>query len=188
MKRVCVFCGASMGNRPLYAETAREAGRVLGERGLGLVYGGTSIGMMGQVADAALRAGGSAVGILPRSLEDKEIAHPTLSELRVVDSLAERKQLMFDLSDAFLVLPGGTGTLDELSEMMTWAQLGYHAKPIGVLNLEGYFDGLLAFLRHAVGEGLLRQRHLELLTVDTALAPLVEALASGMDPVPARAG
>lgn len=176
--RVCVFCGASMGARPDYAEAARAAGRALAARGLGVVYGGTSVGLMGQLAEAALAGGAEVIGVLPGSLVEKEIAHRGLSELHVVDSLAERKQLMFDLSAGFLALPGGTGTLDELSEMLTWAQLGFHAKPLGVLNVAGYYDLLLGFLNHAVAEGLIKARHLALLEVGQTPEALVDALAA----------
>lgn len=174
--RICVFCGSRLGARPEYAEAARTLGRLLAERGLGVVYGGTSIGLMGVVADAALAAGGEVIGVLPSSLADREIAHRGLTELHVVDSLAERKQRMFDLSGGFVSLPGGTGTLDELSEMLTWAQLGLHTRPMGVLNVSGYFDALLAFMRHAVAEGLLRERHLARLHVEADPARLIALL------------
>jgi hypothetical protein len=175
-RRICVFCGAHEGARPEYAQAARETGRLIAARGLGVVYGGTSIGLMGLVADAALAGGAEVIGVLPGSLVEKEIAHRGLSDLRVVQSLAERKQLMFDLSDAFVTLPGGTGTLDELSEMLTWAQLGFSSKPLGVLNVSGYFDPLLGWLRHAVAEGMVIERHLALLSVESDPARLLEAL------------
>jgi uncharacterized protein (TIGR00730 family) len=175
-RRLCVFCGASPGARAEYGEAARALGRLLAQRGLGLVYGGTHVGLMGQLADAALAGGAEVIGVLPGSLVEKELAHPGLSALHVVDSLAARKQLMFDLADAFAALPGGTGTLDELTEMLTWAQLGFHRKPLGVLNVSGYFDALLDFLRHAVAEGMLRERHLAVLTVERDPARLLDAL------------
>jgi uncharacterized protein (TIGR00730 family) len=175
-RRICVFCGAHMGARPEYAQAARETGRLIAESGVGVVYGGTSIGLMGLLADAALAGGGEVIGVLPAALQDKEIAHRGLSALHVVESLAERKQLMFDLADAFVTLPGGTGTLDELSEMLTWAQLGFSAKPLGLLNVSGYFDALLAFLRHAMAEGMIAERHLARLAVATEPARLLEAL------------
>jgi len=171
-----VFCGAHVGARPAYAQAARELGRALAERGLGLVYGGTSIGLMGLLADAALAAGAEVIGVLPGALAEKELAHRGLSTLHVVDSLAERKQLMFDLSDAFVALPGGTGTLDELSEMLTWAQLGLHRKPLALLNVAGYFDQLLGFLRHGVAEGMVREQHLAALAVEQEPGPLLERL------------
>jgi len=179
-RRICVFCGSALGARPEYAAAARELGRLLAEQGLGVVYGGTSIGLMGALADAALAAGGEVIGVLPGSLEKKEIAHRGLTGLHVVDTLAERKQRMFELSGGFVSLPGGTGTLDELSEMLTWAQLGFHEKPMGLLNVAGYFDGLLAFLRHAAAEGLLKERHLALLHVESDPARLLERLQAAL--------
>lgn len=183
-RRLCVFCGAHVGARPAYAEAARELGARIAAQGLGLVYGGTSIGLMGQLADAALEGGAGVIGVLPGSLVEKEIAHRGVTELHVVDSLAERKQLMFDLADGFISLPGGTGTLDELSEMLTWAQLGFHNKPMGVLNVAGYFDALLRFLHHAVAEGLVREKHLALLLVERDPARLLEAVTAHL-PAPA---
>ncbi len=179
MNRICVFCGAGLGARREFAQAATALGRLMADRGLGLVYGGTRIGLMGQLADAVLDAGGEAIGVLPQSLVEREIAHGGLTKLHVVDSLAERKQLMHDLCDAFAALPGGLGTLDELSEMLTWAQLGFHQKPLGLLNVASYFDGLLAFLRHAVREGLVRQAHLDLLKVATTPQELLWTLAGG---------
>jgi hypothetical protein len=175
-RRLCVFCGSRLGARPVYAEAARELGALAARRGLGLVYGGTSIGLMGQVAEAALAQGAEVIGVLPTSLVEKEIAHPSLSRLHVVDSLAQRKQIMFDLSDAFVALPGGTGTLDEVTEMLTWAQLGIHEKPLGVLNTAGYYDTLLAFLRTAVREGFVSERHAALIAVESDPARLLDAL------------
>lgn len=180
-RRLCVFCGAHVGAREAYADAAREVGRLVAERGLGLVYGGTSIGLMGLLAEAALAGGAEVIGILPGNLVEKEIAHRGLSELHVVDSLAERKQLMFDLADGFVSLPGGTGTLDELSEMLTWAQLGFHSKPMGVLNVAGYFDPLLDFLRRGVSEGFVRERHLSLLLVEPDPARLLDRVAATLD-------
>jgi hypothetical protein len=185
MKRICVFCGASRGNRPEFAEAAAGFGRALAARGLGLVYGGTGIGLMGLLADAVLAGGGEAIGVLPRGLEKRELAHRGLSELHFVETLAERKQLMFDRADAFVALPGGLGTLDELGEALTWAQLKLHDKPLGLLNTAGYFDSLLAFLRHGVAEGLVRAEHLALLQVADTPEALLEAMLAGR---PARAG
>lgn len=179
MNRICVFCGAALGARREFAQAATALGRLMADRGLGLVYGGTHIGLMGQLADAVLDAGGEVIGVLPRTLMEREIAHGGLTKLHVVDSLAERKQLMHDLCDAFAALPGGLGTLDELSEMLTWAQLGIHQKPLGLLNVASYFDGLLAFLRHAVREGLVRQAHLDLVKVATTPQELLWTLAGG---------
>jgi len=178
-RRICVFCGAALGARPEYAEAADNLGRLMAKAGWGLVYGGTRIGLMGRIADAVLAGGGEAIGVLPRSLEEKDIAHPALNQLRIVDSLAERKQIMFDLSDAFAALPGGLGTLDELSEMLAWAQLGYHRKPVALLNTGGYFDSLLDFLRHAASEGLLREKHLALLGIADSPETLLRLISGG---------
>ena len=154
MIRICVFCGASAGQDPVYAEAAGALGRELAARSIEVVTGGGKVGLMGVVADAALEAGGRVIGIIPRFLVEREAAHRGLSELHVVETLHERKALMHELSDAFIALPGGFGTLDELTESVTWAQLGLHAKPIGLVNVAGYFDDLLAFVTAAAGEGL----------------------------------
>src|SRR5512146_1988331 len=146
MRRVCVFCGSSPGSNPIYLEAARAMGRTLAGRGLGLVYGGGSVGLMGALADAALAAGGEVVGVIPRALQLRELAHGRLTTLHVVGSMHERKARMAELSDAFAALPGGMGTLEELAEILTWAQLGLHARPCGVVDVAGYFAPLLAFL------------------------------------------
>jgi len=143
LRRLCVFTGSSAGVRPEYREAARDLGRLLAQRGIGLVYGGARVGLMGAVADAALEAGGVVIGVIPQGLVAKEIAHTGLTELRVVASMHERKAMMADLADGFVALPGGWGTLEEFFEVLTWAQLGLHAKPCGLLNVGGYFDGLL---------------------------------------------
>jgi hypothetical protein len=176
MKRICVFCGAKMGARAAYAQAATGFGTAMAARGIGLVYGGTSIGLMGKVADAVLAGGGEAIGVLPAALKDKEIAHLGLTKLHMVESLSERKQLMFDLSDGFAALPGGLGTLDEMSEMLTWAQLGFHSKPVGLLNVEGYYDSLLEFLGNATNEGLLKKAHLELLSSEVDAGTLLDRM------------
>ncbi len=176
MKSLCLFCGSSAGARPSYAETARRVGDLAGRRGLTLVYGGGAQGTMAAAADAALAAGGQVIGVFPQSLVHLEAAHRGLTELHVTPSLAARKQLMADLADAFLVLPGGLGTLDELSEIWTWSQLGLHRKPIGLLNSGGYFDPLLAFIAQAVAEGFVRQADRELVQVDADPERLLEAL------------
>ncbi len=157
MKSICVFCGSSYGALEAYADIARETGRAIAEQGYTLVYGGAKVGLMGTVADAALAAGGKVIGVLPRSLQDKEIGHEGLSELHLVDSMHERKAMMADLSDAFIALPGGVGTLEEIFEVWTWGQLGYHKKPCGFLNAEGYFDHLIAFLDHQTEQGFTKQ-------------------------------
>ena len=162
---VCVFCGSSTGSRPDYAEAARRVGTALAKEGIGLVYGGGRVGLMGVVADAALAIGGRVVGVIPGPLATAEVAHGGLSELHVVTGMHERKAMMADAADAFLTLPGGIGTFEELFEVVTWAALGIHAKPIGLLNVSGYFDPLLAMLRHAVAEGFVRPEHLDRLVV-----------------------
>ena len=176
MPRLAVFCGSSPGNRPIYLEAAVRLGRTLGERKIGLVYGGSSVGLMGAMADAVIASGGEAIGVIPRSMVDREIAHTKLSALHVVETMHERKQRMADLSDAFVALPGGLGTLDELFEIYTWAQLGMHEKPIGILNVEGYFDGLAGFLEHAVAERFVREEHREMLIVEDEPARMLERL------------
>jgi uncharacterized protein (TIGR00730 family) len=178
MKRVLVFCGSSPGRRAEYATGAAELGRLVAERGLGLVYGGASVGLMNAVADGALHAGGKVIGVIPKRLTELEISHAGLSELHVVDTMHQRKALMAELSDAVMALPGGTGTLDELFELFTWSQLGLHRKPIGLLDVAGYWQPLLAFLEHAVNERFLRAEHLETLLVERDAAVLLDRLGS----------
>lgn len=150
MKNVCVFCGSRVGRGEVFAQSASEIGRKLAQRDIGVVYGGGHVGLMGVLADAALAAGGRVIGVIPQALADREVAHHGLTELHVVKSMHERKALMADLSDAFIALPGGYGTLDELCEIITWAQLGIHNRPIGLLNVDGYYDQLLALFEGAV--------------------------------------
>ena len=156
MFRLCVFCGSASGVRPAYLAAARELGRLLGERGAGLVYGGASVGLMGALADAALAAGAEVDGVIPRALVEREIAHAGLTRLHVVEGMHARKARMAELADAFVALPGGLGTLEELFEVWTWAQLGVHDKPLALLDVDGYFAPLLAFLAHAEAEGFVR--------------------------------
>jgi len=186
MKQVCVFCGSKTGNRPAYAEAARNLATAIVRRGLGLVYGAGHIGLMGVLADAALQAGGEVIGVIPQALVDKELAHSGLTEMQIVDSMHERKARMADLSDAFVALPGAYGTADEFFEILTWAQLGLHAKPIGLLNVVGFFDPLLAWLDRAVDEGFLRERHRELILksndADSLLDMLLHAHPAPMSP------
>ena len=156
---VCVFCGSSPGAHPAYEAAARDLGASLARAGERVVYGGASVGLMGALADAALAAGGEVVGVIPQSLVDREIAHRGLSVLHVVGTLHERKARMAELSDAFVALPGGAGTLEELFEVYTWGQLGLHSKPVALVNVRGYWDGLLAFLDHALAEGFIRPEH-----------------------------
>lgn len=157
MNAITVFCGASAGNNVTHQELARDMGRIIAQRGLTLVYGGGRVGLMGIVADAALEAGGQVIGVIPKFLADREVAHTRLSQTHFVSSMHERKALMADLSDGFVAMPGGFGTLDELCEVLTWAQLNLHAKPIGILNALGYFDSLLDFFDHVMEQGFLTE-------------------------------
>lgn len=156
MKSVCVFCGSSFGNRPAFEEAAKATGRAIAAADMRLVYGGAKVGLMGTVADAAIAAGGEVIGVLPKALEQKELAHQELNELYIVESMHERKALMADLADGFIALPGGAGTLEEIFEVWTWGQLGFHKKPCGFLNIEGFYDGLLTFLDHQTSEGFMK--------------------------------
>jgi uncharacterized protein (TIGR00730 family) len=182
MRRICVFTGSNSGARAAYADAARELGTLLASRGIGLVYGGGRVGLMGTVADAVLAAGGEAIGVIPEALVAKEVAHTSLTRLHVVGSMHERKALMADLADAFLAMPGGWGTLEEFFEVITWAQLGLHRKPCGLLNVEGYFDGLLAFLDHSIRERFVRVENAALLAVAAAPAELLDRLGSMRPP------
>lgn len=173
---MCVFCGSSRGTRPSYALLARSLGQTLARRGVALVYGGASVGLMGELADAALAGRGEVIGIIPGELEAREIAHRGLSRLEVVASMHERKARMAALADAFVALPGGMGTLDELAEVLTWAQLGLHRKPCGLLDAEGYWRPFVGFLDHAVAEGFLKVEHRRLLQVAEEPDRLVDAL------------
>ena len=163
--RVAVYCGANVGGSPRFAEVARELGDGLARQGIGIVYGGASRGLMGVLADAAIAAGGEVIGVLPRSLGHREIAHPHLTELHIVDTMHERKARMLDLSDAIAVLPGGIGTLDEFFEAFTWAQIGIHAKPIALMDVDGFYQPLIAHLRTCVDSGFLSSERLESLAV-----------------------
>ena len=181
MNSVCVFCGSSPGNDPAYAEAARELGRTLAERGNTLVYGGGHVGLMGVVADAALGAGGEVIGVMPRSLVDREIGHTDLTKLHVVRSMHERKALMSELSEGFIALPGGNGTLEEFFEVLTWAQLGEHTKPCGLLNVAGYYDPLLAVFDQMVDRAFLKREHRGLVLVEGDPSALLERL-EGYEP------
>jgi uncharacterized protein (TIGR00730 family) len=163
MRTLCVFCGSNAGSAAFYAEATRRFGEVLAANGLGVVYGGGHVGLMGVLADAVLRAGGEVVGVIPQALVDRELAHGGLTRLHVVKSMHERKALMADLADGFVALPGGFGTADELMEILTWAQLGLHSKPVGLLQVNGFFDPLLAWLDRCVGEGFVRPEHRRML-------------------------
>ena len=176
MRRVCVFCGASSGRLPEYAEAARAFGAAAAARGLGIVYGGGRVGLMGAVADAALAAGGEVIGVIPQELVDRELAHGGLTELHVVGSLHERKALMAELSDGFVALPGGFGTLDELLEQLTWSQLGLHDKPVGLFDVEEYWRPLIELARHATEEGFVRESDLGAIAVGTDAEGLLDRL------------
>jgi uncharacterized protein (TIGR00730 family) len=183
VKRLCVFCGSAPGGRAVYANAARVLATALLHRGLGLVYGGGSVGLMGILADAVLAEGGEVIGVLPRGLARKEYAHGRLTELHLVGSMHERKALMASLADGFVALPGGLGTLEELAEVLSWAQLDLHAKPIGLLDVGGYFAELEAFLDHALAEGFVAERHRRLLLVDDDIDRLLTAFADWRPPV-----
>jgi uncharacterized protein (TIGR00730 family) len=182
MRRICVFCGSNGGARAAYADAARAVGRAIARRGVGLVYGGGKVGLMGIVADAVLAEGGEVIGVIPEALEAREVAHRGLTQLRVVRSMHERKALMADLSDAFIALPGGFGTFEEFCEVITWVQLGLHAKPCGLLNVGGFYAPLLALFDHAVGEGFVRPEHRAIVLEDDDPEALIERLRSYRPP------
>lgn len=175
MERICVYCGASEGRREVYERAAVQLGRTLVERDLGLVYGGGDVGLMGAIADAVLEAGGDAYGVIPQTLVDREQAHDGLTELDIVDSMHARKARMVELADGFIALPGGYGTLEELLEVLTWAQLGFHRDPCGLLNIAGYYEGLAAFFDHQVEEGFVSDTHRDMLVVADDGATLLDA-------------
>ena len=176
IQRICVYCGSRTGDRSAYAESAQTLGRLLSERGLGLVCGGGGIGMMGQLANSVIESGGETIGVMPQELMDRELGHHRLTELRVVQTMHQRKAEMAGLADAFIALPGGLGTLEEIFEIATWAQLKIHAKPLGLLNVEEYFSPLVRFLDHAVEEGFLKQKHRRRLIVESEPATLLDRL------------
>jgi uncharacterized protein (TIGR00730 family) len=178
MKRICIYCGSSTGNQPLYREMAEAMGALLARRGIGLVYGGGNVGLMGIVADAALAGGGEVIGVIPRSLADREIAHGGVTDLRVVDSMHTRKALMAELSDAFIAMPGGVGTFEEFFEAVTWTQLGVHRKPCGLLNVGGFYTPLAAFIDQAVTEGFIKPIHRAVIVVDDDPERLLNSLAT----------
>jgi len=182
MKSVCVFTGSNGGARTEYAQAARDMGRVLAERGWRLVYGGGCVGLMGVLAEELLAAGGEVIGVIPESLVAKEVAHHGVTELKVVKTMHERKALMADLSDGFVAMPGGFGTLDEFFEIVTWAQLGLHRKPCGLLNVHGYFDALLGFLAHAVQEGFVRREHHAMIIVADSPKALLDRMEKHQPP------
>lgn len=176
MKQVCVFCGSYQGSQPIYMTAAHQMGNGLAQRGLGLVYGGGRVGLMGAVADGTIAGGGKVIGVIPQSLVDRELAHKGLSELRVVASMHERKAVMAELADSFVAMPGGFGTLDELFEIITWAQLGFHRKPIALLNIGGYFDPLITFIEHMETEGFIKPEHRNAVLVKNDVDSLLDTL------------
>lgn len=182
-KRICVFLGASTGNSSVYGEAARQFGTLLARRGIGLVYGGGSIGLMGLVADGACAAGGEVIGVIPEALRAREHDHAGLTRLHITSTMHERKALMADLSSGFVALPGGIGTFEELFEVWTWSQLGYHSKPCALLNVNGYFDAMRQFIDHVVDEGFLRASHRDMLMVHDDPEALIDAVI-GYQPQP----
>ena len=184
--RLCVFCGSSTGLDPAFASAARTLATELAARGIDVVYGGGNVGLMGIVADAALAAGGRVIGVIPHALVTRELAHQGVSEIHVVDSMHERKALMSKLSDGFIALPGGFGTMEEFCEAVTWTQLGVHAKPCGLLNVAGFYDGLLSFLEHALAEEFLRPTHREIVVSDADPIRLIERVIAWQPPAVAK--
>lgn len=176
--RLCVFCGSNPGRQPAYVETAQALGQALAQAHIGVVYGGASVGLMGAVANAALAANGEVIGVIPHSLWEKEVGHQGLQDLRVVDSMHQRKALMAELADGFIAMPGGAGTLEELFEVWTWAQLGHHQKPCALLNINGYYDHLIAFLDHVAGETFMQPQHRDMLIVADNIDDLLAAIAA----------
>jgi uncharacterized protein (TIGR00730 family) len=182
MKRICVFCGSNPGTRPVYAAAAEALGRLLAEQKLELVYGGGCVGLMGVVANAALRHGGHVIGVIPKALEIKEVVHESLPDLRVVKNMHERKALMAELSDGFIALPGGYGTYEEFCEILAWSQLGFHRKPFGLLDVAGFYRSLLQFFDHAAAEGFLRPAHRQLVLVNEDPAQLLAQMSAWQPP------
>ncbi|MFI4939325.1 MAG: TIGR00730 family Rossman fold protein [Burkholderiales bacterium] len=178
MKSLCVYCGSSSGLTPHYAEAARGLAQALVERNIALVYGGGNVGLMGVIANEVMRLGGQATGVIPTALLNMEVGHRSLSHLHVVDNMHERKAMMAELSDGFIAMPGGIGTLEELFEVLTWSQLGFHDKPIGILNVGGYYDALLGFMQHMVMQGFLKTQHASLLSVESEASALLNRFAA----------
>jgi len=182
MRRLCVFCGSNVGARPTYAANARDLAAELCRRGLGVVYGGGGVGLMGVLADAALAEGGEVIGVIPRPLATKELAHTGLTQMHVVGSMHERKALMASLVDGFVAMPGGLGTFEETLEVLTWSQLGIHRKPIGLLNVDGYYDGLLAMIAHGVRETFIKREYLTLFVSAPSPAKLLDEMQAWRPP------
>jgi len=182
MKAVCVFCGSNIGRNPAYVEAANSVGTALARSGLKLVYGGGKVGLMGAVADAVIAAGGQAEGVMPRALVEREIAHKGLAELHVVETMHQRKTMMADLAEAFIALPGGAGTLEEFFEQWTWALLGIHRKPCGLLNVADYFDPLISMMTNIVAEGFIAERYVEMLVIERQIEPMLKRFATYTPP------
>jgi len=176
MNKICVYCGSSSGKSPEYLEYARVLARAFVARNIGLVYGGANVGIMGEIANTVLEGGGDVIGVIPQSLVDKEVCHQGLTELKVVDTMHERKAIMADISDGFIALPGGLGTLEELFEVLTWSQLGFHKKPCGILNINHFYEKLSLFLDHAVDEEFIKPIHREMLLVEDEPEVLLAAM------------
>ncbi len=184
MRRIAVYCGSSTGSEPHYMALASHVGKVLAERGIGLVYGGGRMGLMGAVADSALAAGGEVIGVIPKALVGAELAHNGLTTLEIVDTMHERKARFTELADGFITLPGGIGTMEELWEVLSWAQLGYHNKPVGLLNADGFYDHLLALFTHLIATGFIRPQHRDVMQVAKTVERLLEKLAAHQPPEP----
>lgn len=182
MKRICVYCGSSPGRRPEYLESARILAQEIVKRDIGLVYGGASVGIMGEIADTVLDGGGEVIGVIPQTLVDKEVSHNGLTELKIVDSMHERKAIMADASDGFIALPGGLGTIEELFEVLTWSQFGFHKKPCALLNVKGYYDHLSLFMDYAVEEQFVKNIHREMLLVEDKPDKLLDIMATYSPP------
>ena len=182
MKRICVFCGSNDGADPIFIKTAEEVGRFLAHRGIELVYGGGRVGLMGKIADTVMHNGGSVIGIIPRALAEKEVAHAGLTKLRVVGSMHERKAIMAELSDGFIALPGGFGTFEELCEIITWAQLGFHSKPCGFLNIDGYYDPLIELFDNATREQFVRPEHRRLVLIESEIEKMFDLMVTYKPP------
>ena len=174
MKRLCVFCGSSFGGNPIYVKAARDLGNAIAKRNICLVYGGARVGLMGEIASTVIRAKGEVIGVIPKGLVDKEVAHGSLTDLRIVESMHERKSLMAELSDGFIALPGGFGTMEEIFEVITWAQLSFHDKPCGFLNINGYYNDLIKFLDHSVKENFIEPEHRAMIIIDDNPESLLE--------------
>jgi uncharacterized protein (TIGR00730 family) len=182
-QRLCVFCGSNRGVNPVYTAAAEQVGQELARRNISLVYGGGNVGLMGVLADAVLRAGGQVIGVIPETLMAKEVGHRGLSDLRIVKTMHERKALMADLADGFVALPGGVGTFEEFFEVVTWAQIGLHSKPCGLLNVEGFYDPLLRLLDHSIEEGFIRASHRSLVVVQSEFTVLLDEMAHYSAPI-----